>query len=143
MTAGLAPGAAPAVVVDTSAAVSLLLEESGAPPVRAVFLGAETRVMSTASVVELSMVLEGRTGDVGVADRFVRDFGISLVPVDAEQAARAVEGWRRFGKGRHPAGLNLGDCFTYALAVTTGYPILCVGTDFARTDVAVLPEPAG
>ena len=143
MSAGEGTGSAvaPDVVVDTSAAVALLLEESGAPTVRAAFLGADRRVMSTVSLVELSMVLEGRLDDVGIADRFVRDFDLELVPVDAVQASRAVEGWRRFGKGRHPAALNLGDCFTYALAITTGFPVLCVGTDFARTDVPVLPEP--
>jgi ribonuclease VapC len=92
-------------------------------------------------VVELSIVLEARLGPAGgaVADRFVRDGGVEVVPFDRTQADRAIEGWRRFGKGRHAAALNLGDCFTYGLAVATGEPVLCVGDDVRRTDVAVVP----
>lgn len=63
---------------------------------------------------------------------------IDVVPVDAELAARAMSAWRRYGKGRHPAGLNFGDCFTYALAEQTGHPALCTGDDFAATDIAVV-----
>ena len=63
--------------------------------------------------------------------------------VDEELAARTMSGWRRYGKGRHPAGLNLGDCFTYALAERTGYPVLCTGDDFAATGISVLRPPAG
>ena len=62
--------------------------------------------------------------------------------VDADLAARAMSGWRRYGKGRHPAGLNFGDCFTYALAERTGHPVLCTGDDFAATDITVVrPRP--
>ncbi|MGH8933461.1 MAG: type II toxin-antitoxin system VapC family toxin, partial [Egibacteraceae bacterium] len=61
-----------------------------------------------------------------------------VVSVDRDQADRALEGWRRFGKGRHAAGLNFGDCFTYALAAVTGCPVLCVGDDFAATDLDVI-----
>jgi ribonuclease VapC len=60
--------------------------------------------------------------------------------VDADAADRALSAWRRYGKGRHPAGLNYGDCFVYALADRTGFPVLCTGDDFARTDLEVLPS---
>jgi ribonuclease VapC len=78
-----------------------------------------------------------------VIDRFLRDAKIDIVPVDADLAARAMSGWRRYGKGHHPAGLNFGDCFTYALAERTGHPVLCVGDDFAATDIAVVRPQAG
>jgi len=78
-----------------------------------------------------------------VVDRFLRDAKVDIVPVDADLAARAMSGWRRYGKGRHPAGLDFGDCFTYALAERTGHPVLCTGDDFAATDITVVrPRPA-
>jgi ribonuclease VapC len=69
---------------------------------------------------------------------FAATTGSSWRPVDADLAARAMSGWRRYGKGRHPAGLNFGDCFTYALAERTGHPVLCTGDDFAATDITVV-----
>lgn len=98
-------------------------------------------IMSAASFVELGIVLEARFGPVGgaVAERFTLEGGIEIVPLDTEQARLAIEAWRRFGKGRHPAGLNYGDCFTYALAAATQSSILCVGDDFIHSDIAVVP----
>jgi ribonuclease VapC len=93
----------------------------------------------------LGIVIEARLWPAGqdVVDRLLRDAKIDIVPVNADLAARAVSGWRRYGKGRHPAGLNFGDCFTYALAEQTGHPVLCTRDDFAATDVAVVrPERA-
>ena len=86
-------------------------------------------------------MVEARLGPAGgdVVNRVVRDSGIDVVDVDRTQADRALEGWRRFGKGRHPSALNFGDCFAYALAVATGQPVPCPGDDFARTDAEVLP----
>ena len=101
--------------------------------------------MPAAIRVELGIVLEARLWPAGqdVVDRFLRDAKIDIVPADADLAARAMSGWRRYGKGHHPAGLNFGDCFTYALAERTGHPVLCTGNDFAATDIAVLrPEQA-
>ena len=97
------------------------------------------RLMSAAIRVELGIVIEARFWPAGqdILDRFLRDAIIDIVPVDADLAARAMSGWRRYGKGRHPAGLNFGDCFTYALAERTGYPVLCTGDDFAATDIPV------
>lgn len=128
------------LVVDTSAAVAVLLGEPGSDHLAACLESALARFMPTAIRVELGMVMEARLGPAGqdVVDRFLRDAKVEMVPVDADLAERAMSGWRRFGKRRHRAGLNFGDCFTYALAERTGHPVLCIGDDFAATDLAVL-----
>lgn len=97
-------------------------------------------LMSAASFVELGIVLEARFGPVGeaVAERFTREGGVEIVPLDVEQARLAIEAWRRFGKGHHRAGLNYGDCFTYALAAAAQLPVLCVGDDFSHSDIALV-----
>jgi ribonuclease VapC len=99
--------------------------------------------MSTATYLELAIVLESRLGSpaAGAGHRFVRDALVDLVDLDSAAAERAIEGWRRFGKGRHRASLNLGDCFTYGLSMQLDEPILCVGEDFVETDAAVLRPP--
>ncbi len=131
-----------AVVVDTSAAVAIILAEPGNGELLACLGAAAVRVMSAATHVELGIVIEARSGPLGadVVTRFMRDAGIEIVDVDAEIADRAVGAWRRYGKGRHPAALNYGDCFVYALAERTGYPVLCTGRDFSATDLDVLPS---
>jgi ribonuclease VapC len=136
------------LVVDTSAALAVILGEPGSGELVAHLENAVTRLMSAAIRVELGIVIEARLWPAGqdVVDRFLRDAKIDIVPVDADLAARAMSGWRRYGKGRHPAGLNFGDCFTYALAEQTGHPVLCTGDDFAATDLAVVgsrPAPRG
>jgi ribonuclease VapC len=128
--------------------VAVVLGEPGSEELAVHLENALARLMPAAIRVELGIVLEVRLGPAGqdVVDRLLRDAKIDIVPVDADLAARAMSGWRRYGKGRHPAGLNFGDCFTYALAERTGHPVLCSGNDFAATDVTVLrPEqaPAG
>jgi len=135
------------LVVDTSAAVAVILGEPGSEELAAHLEEALARLMPAAIRVELGIVIEARLWPAGqdVADRFLRDAKVDIVPVDADLAARAMSGWRRYGKGRHPAGLNFGDCFTYALAERTGHPVLCTGDDFAATDITVVrprPEPA-
>jgi ribonuclease VapC len=132
------------LVVDMSAAVAVIRGEPGAEELAGYLEAALVRLMPAAIRVELGIVIEARFGPAGqdLVDRFLRDARIDLVPVDAEQAERAVSAWRRYGKGRHPAGLNYGDCFTYALAERTGHPVLCTGNDFAATDIAVLRPPA-
>jgi ribonuclease VapC len=139
LTETSAPQAAPSFVIDTSAAVAVIFGEPGADELAALLEAALVRLMPAAIRVELGIVIEARLGPAGqdIVDRFLRDSDIDVVPVDAELADRAMSGWRRFGKGRHPAGLNFGDCFTYALAERTGYPVLCAGDDFAATDVPV------
>ena len=131
------------LVVDTSAVVAILLGEPEAQSLISALSNGDPRLISAATMVELGIVIEARLGPAGtgIVDRFVRDGGIEVVELDRTQADRALEGWRRFGKGRHPAALNLGDCFAYGLAIATGYPVLCVGDDFTRTDVEVAPRP--
>jgi len=128
------------LIVDTSAAVAVILGERGSDELAAYLEDAPVRLMSAAICVELGIVIEARLWPAGqdVVDRFLRDAKIDIVPVDTDLAARTVSGWRRYGKGRHPAGLNFGDCFTYALAERTGNPILCTGDDFAATDLPVV-----
>jgi ribonuclease VapC len=127
------------LVVDTSAVVAIILGEPRSEELAVHLENAIARLMSAAIRVELGIVIEARFWPAGqdIVDRFLRDANIDIVPVDADLAARAMSGWRRYGKGRHPAGLNFGDCFTYALAERTGYPVLCTGDDFAATDIAV------
>jgi ribonuclease VapC len=132
------------VVVDTSAAIAILTGEQGAEELLALLAGADERLISAGTLLELGIVLEAKLGPAGrsVMDRFVRDGRIDVVPVDRSAVDRALDGWRRSGKGRHPAALNLGDCFAYALADEAGRAILCVGDDFVATDVEVLrPGP--
>lgn len=128
------------LIVDTSAAVAVILGESGSEELAAHLEDALTRLIPAAIRVELGIVIEARLWPAGQdeVDRFLRDAKIDIVSIDADLAARAMSGWRRYGKGRHSAGLNFGDCFTYALAEQTGHPILCTGDDFAATDIAVV-----
>jgi ribonuclease VapC len=132
------------LVVDTSAAVAVILGEPGSEELAVHLEDALTRMMSAAIRVELGIVIESRLWPAGqdVIDRFLRDAKIDIVPVDEDLAARAMSGWRRYGKGRHAAGLNVGDCFTYALAERTGHPVLCTGDDFAATDITVVRPSA-
>ncbi len=131
------------LVVDTSAAVAVILDEPGGRELAAHLEDALVRLMPAAIRVELGIVIEARLWPAGqdVVQRFLRDAKVDIVPVDADLADRAMSGWRRYGKGRHPAGLNFGDCFTYALADRTGHAVLCTGEDFAATDIPVVRPP--
>lgn len=128
------------LVLDTSAAVAVILGEPGSDELAGHLEDALVRLMPAAIRVELGIVIEARLWPTGqdIVERFLRDAKIDIMPVDADLAARAVSGWRRYGKGRHPAGLNFGDCFSYALAERTGHPVLCTGGNFAATDIAVV-----
>ncbi|MDQ3760703.1 MAG: type II toxin-antitoxin system VapC family toxin [Actinomycetota bacterium] len=128
------------MVVDTSAAVAVVLSEASSDDLVDCLEGAVARLMSAASRVELGIVIEARLGPVGVdvLSRFLRDAKIEIVAVDADAADRALSAWRRYGKGRHRAALNFGDCFAYALTERTGLPLLCTGDDFAATDLDVI-----
>jgi ribonuclease VapC len=124
------------MVIDTSAVIAILLAEDDAERyTRAIEMAAQPR-MSAASYVEAAVVIDNR-GDVLARrefDRFIRRAGIEVVAVDLEQAEIARQAYRDFGKGRHPAGLNFGDCFSYALAKLIDEPLLFKGTDFSLTD---------
>ena len=126
------------LVVDPSAVVALLKNEPGWEALATHLHAAGSRLLSVVGWVELSLVVAGRHGDAATLeflDRFLQAAAIEFHPVDEPQARLAREAFLRFGKGRHPAGLNFGDCFSYALARTLDAPLLFVGDDFARTDV--------
>lgn len=127
------------LVVDTSAAMAILLSEPGSDELITYLEAANTRLMSAATYLELSIVVEARLGPAAadIVPRFLQHAQIELVPVDADLAQRALGAWRRYGKGRHAAALNFGDCFTYGLADQSGCTILCVGSDFPATDLPV------
>ena len=93
--------------------------------------------MSVANFLEASIVLESRGGRAAAhdLDALLETAEIELVPVTGEHLEAARHAWRRFGKGNHPAALNFGDCFAYALARATGEPLLYKGDDFAQTDI--------
>ena len=99
---------------------------------------ADTRRISAANALETGIVLEARRGEAAGRefDLFLHQAKVEVVPVDAEQVEIARLAWRKYGKGRHPAALNFGDCFAYALARTLGEPLLAKGNDFARTDLS-------
>src|SRR5881409_529408 len=131
------PRMAVPVVIDTSAVLAILLGE----PERGKFLQllseSETRLLSAANALETEMVVESRRGEAAgrELDLFLHRTKIEIVAVDEEQFSIARFAWRKFGKGRHPAALNFGDCFTYALARVSGEPVLAKGQDFALTDI--------
>jgi ribonuclease VapC len=128
------------MVIDTSAVLAILFDE---PERRAFTLAIERdprRLMSAGNLLESALVAESRRGEAAgrELDLLLHRASVQVVPVDAEQVELARSAWRRFGKGRHPAGLNCGDCFAYALAGTSGEPLLFKGTDFPRTDIAAV-----
>lgn len=133
------------MVIDTSAIVALLRREPEEPSLREALRGDAVRLMGAPTVVECSLVVEGRWGESGrrFLDDLLAGLGIEVVAFDAAAADAAVVAWRRFGKGIHPAALNFGDCITYAVARATGEPILCSGQDFARTDAHLVPLTGG
>jgi ribonuclease VapC len=128
------------MVVDTSAIVALLLDEPAAPSIARALAASASPIMSAPTLTELGIVAEARAGTQGGSElrALLEAASVHVIPLDDRGAERAVDSWRRFGKGRHTAGLNLGDCFTHELATRFDLPILCVGEDFVRTDAAVV-----
>jgi ribonuclease VapC len=124
------------IVVDTSAVLSVMLEEPEADTVREALLRASGRSMAASNYVECAMVMAGRRigGRVDL-DEWLDLRRIEVAAVDRQIAVLAADAFVRFGKGRHPAGLNYGDCFAYALAKHLGAPLLYKGQDFALTDI--------
>lgn len=125
------------MVIDTSAIVAIFFNESDAPHYRERIADDPIRLISTATLVEAAMVVESRFGEAGGAelDLWLHKATVEVVAVTAEHADQARRAWRRYGKGRHPASLNYGDCFSYALASLTGEPLLFKGNDFKQTDI--------
>jgi len=125
------------VILDSSAVLAILFGEPGYEVFRDAIKGSATRSVSAATFVEISIVAEARSGDAGIRQReaLFRSAQIGIQVVTEEQAYVASQAFSLFGKGRHPAGLNFGDCFSYALAKVTGEPLLFKGDDFRKTDV--------
>ena len=125
------------MVIDTSALVAMLTDEPEAARFEAAVAADPVRLMSSASYLEAAIVIETRFGEAGgrELDLWLHRAGVDLVAVAAEQAEVARVAYRRFGKGVHRAGLNFGDCFSYALATVSGQPLLFKGDDFAHTDI--------
>ena len=128
------------MILDTSALLAVLFGEKDAETYAQAISQAEVCRISAATFVEVSVVVESQTGDAGSRqwDSFFRTAGITIEPVTEEQAHAARQAWSDFGKSRHPAGLNFGDCFSYALAKVSGEPLLFKGQDFRKTGIAAV-----
>jgi ribonuclease VapC len=127
------------MVIDSSALLAIFLEESDASIYASAILNDVKRLISAATLAEASIVaIRRREPDpIAALDILTTRLRLVVIPVDHEQALLARDGFRRFGKGRHPAGPNYGDCFSYALAKQRGEPLLFKGNDFSQTDVLV------
>jgi len=125
------------MVIDTSALIALLLDEPEAEDFRIAIEDDDTRLVSASTLLEAALVIEARKGEAGgrELDLLVQKAALTVVPVDEDQVEAARRAWRRFGRGRHEAGLNFGDLFSYALTRTSGEALLFKGNDFTRTDV--------
>lgn len=129
------------VILDTSAIISILRRESCYQPIERCIVEAGQTEIGAPTLVETNMVAVARLGIRGKTSvaRFLQERNIEIIPFTADHFARASEAFERFGKGRHPAGLNLGDCYSYATAALAGRPLLCVGDDFPQTDLTLVP----
>jgi ribonuclease VapC len=127
------------MVIDTSALLAVFFSEPERPSFLDQIIRAEVRIVSAANVLETGIVLEARKGEAAGRefDLFVVRTNLEIVPADGDQVEIARSAWRKYGKGRHPAALNFGDCFAYALAKFSGEPLLAKGSDFAQTDIEV------
>ena len=125
------------MIIDTSAMVAILYREPEAEAFTRLIHDADECRISVASYVELSIVVENQLGPEGMrlAEAFFRRAGVTVEPVTVEQGELARQAFLDFGKGRHKAGLNYGDCFPYALAKATGELLLFKGNDFSQTDI--------
>lgn len=132
------------MVIDTSAVIAILLGEPEAENFARAILGDGKRLMSAFSVLEAGIIIEAKKGAAGgrELDLLLHRARIDVAAFTADQQELALAAWRKFGKGRHPAGLNIGDCCSYALARSANEPLLFKGADFSRTDIqsASIPE---
>jgi ribonuclease VapC len=128
------------MILDSSALVAILFKEPEAERLAAMIRDTDTTAIAAPTLLETAIVAEGRTlpGMAAKLDALMVAIRPEIVPFTAEHASLARDAWRRYGKGRHKAGLNLGDCFSYALAKERGQALLFKGDDFAATDI----EPA-
>lgn len=126
------------MIVDSSVVLAIAFQEPEAERFATAIAEAPERAMSAVNWMEVMMMVESRYGEESADDvlLILEQLGVEILPFDAEQANEARAAWRRFGKGHHPAGLNLGDCAAYAASVVTGRPLLFKGDDFLKAGVA-------
>ncbi len=125
------------MVIDTSALIAILCDEPDASQLEAAIEQDPVRLISAGTLLETSIVIESRFGEVGgrELDLLLHKAHVEIVAFDQDQAELARDAYRRYGKGRHPAALNYGDCFAYALCSSRGDSLLFKGNDFAKTDL--------
>ena len=125
------------IVIDSSALIAILLNEAEAETFALAIAKADRIFLSSLGMIEIGMVAIGRRGPEGLGEirRLVTSHGIETVALTPDLADLALDAFARFGKGRHPAGLNMGDCASYALAASRRLPLLYKGSDFSRTDI--------
>jgi ribonuclease VapC len=125
------------MILDSSAIVSLFLKQPGFEGVVKKLASAERVAVGTPTLVETGIVIQSRTGlePRALLDRFVADFEVETIEFSTDHWREALAAFRRYGKGRHPAALNFGDCLTYATARLSEEPLLFLGDDFSRTDL--------
>lgn len=126
------------MVIDSSALIAIFFNEPERRLFDELIEAGPTKLISAAIFLETAMVLERRAGQAPQLDRFIREAPLEILSVTPEQATLAREAFRRYGKGRHPARLNFGDCFTYALYKSSGEPLLQKGEDFKKTDLRLV-----
>lgn len=127
------------MILDSSVIVAIALREPGYEDLVGKLRAADTIGIGAPILTEAGMVLSSRLGvePQALLDRFLRDFGVIPVVFGEQHWREALEAFRRFGKGRHPAALNFGDCLSYATARLADHPLLFVGDDFPRTDIEI------
>jgi ribonuclease VapC len=126
------------VIVDTSAVLAIIFAEPGYEALLAALTEAESAAIAAPSVAEAGIVLSARLGNKapGLIERFLQELRIDVIPFAESHVSVAVDAFRRYGKGRHRAGLNFGDCMSYAVAKLAAAPLLYVGDDFGHTDIS-------
>ncbi len=128
------------MVIDSSIIIALLLGEDDIERIAKAITSDSKRLMSSFSVLESSIVIEAKKGEFGgrELDLLLHRCQIDIIAFNSEQLGVAKKAWRKYGKGNHPAGLNIGDCCSYALAKYSREPILFKGDDFTKTDISIV-----
>ena len=129
------------MIVDASALLAVIFAEPAGEAVQDLLIRADVLGIGAPTLTEVSLVLCSRLGrdPMPMLGRILQEFGVAVIPFSVEHWAEATDAFMRFGKGRHPAGLNFGDCMAYAVARLSGQPLLAVGDDFPQTDVELVP----
>jgi ribonuclease VapC len=129
------------VVIDTSALLAVIFRESSAGSIIEAIDGAREKAAGSPTIFEAEMVVSARRGPRGMEAlrRLVQELEIGEIPFEPAHRRAATEAFVTYGKGQHPARLNLGDCLAFATAKVAARPLLCIGGDFARTDIELVP----